>query len=186
MYLFQIPLIHATVAPLLMPDYPTRMSISAAMWLSPSCSHPTCYLQDRDEIADDVIIAQPRNRCVKVTHSVGNIITVPSGINPRATVASIKVLFRGIKASIHTRFALSHAHVLSILHSYKPYSGFIQGDLSTFRLNATVRAAFMPDSTLEFLPISSSRKCVKSSIFSCFLHSLQWFAPQKLPRYFPA
>ena len=32
-------------------------------------------------------------------HSVGNIITVPSGINPRATVASIKALFRGVKAS---------------------------------------------------------------------------------------
>ena len=33
----------------------------------PSCSHPPCYLQDRDEIADDVIIAPSRNRCVKVT-----------------------------------------------------------------------------------------------------------------------
>lgn len=40
-----------------MPDYPTRMSISATLRLSSSCSHPTCYLQDRDEIADDVIIA---------------------------------------------------------------------------------------------------------------------------------
>ena len=30
-------------------------------------------------------------------HSIGNIITVPSGINPRATVASIKVLFSGHK-----------------------------------------------------------------------------------------
>ena len=54
-------------------------------------------------------------------HSVGNIITVPSGINPRATVASIKVLFRGIKASIHTRFALSHAHDLGILHYREHY-----------------------------------------------------------------
>lgn len=49
-------------------------------------------------------------------HSVGNIITVPSGINPRTTVASIQVLFRGIKASIHTCFVLSYAHVLGILH----------------------------------------------------------------------
>lgn len=54
-------------------------------------------------------------------HSVGNIITVPPGINPRATVASIKVLFRGIKASIHTRFALSHAHGLAILHYREHY-----------------------------------------------------------------
>lgn len=30
------------------------MSISATMCLSPSCSHPPCYLQDRDEISDDV------------------------------------------------------------------------------------------------------------------------------------
>ena len=50
-----------------MPDYTTRMSISAAMWLSLSLSQPTCYLQDRDEIADDVIIVKSRNRYVKVT-----------------------------------------------------------------------------------------------------------------------
>ena len=61
--------IHVTVAPLLLPDYPTRMSISATMWLSPSCSQPTCYLQDRDEIVDDVIIAQPRNHCVNISTS---------------------------------------------------------------------------------------------------------------------
>lgn len=35
----------------------------------------------------------------EIHRSVGNIITVPSGINPRATVASIKGLFRGVKAS---------------------------------------------------------------------------------------
>ena len=67
MPLFPVPLIHATVAPLLMPDYTTRMSISATMCLSSSCSQPTCYLQDRDEIADDVIIVKFRNRYVKVT-----------------------------------------------------------------------------------------------------------------------
>lgn len=44
---------------LIMPDSPTRMSISATMCLSPSCSHPPCYLQDRDEISDDVIITKP-------------------------------------------------------------------------------------------------------------------------------
>ena len=105
-------------------------------------------------------------------HSVGNIITVPSGINPRATVASIKVLFQGINASIHSRFALAHAWVLGIL----PAS----------QLNATVRAAFIPDSTLEFLPIFSRRKCTKMSIFSGFLRSLRWFDPRKLPRCFQA
>ena len=101
-YALNCTIFDVTVAPLLMPDYPTRMSISATMWLSPSRSHPTCYLQDRDEIADDVIIAispdTPKPLC-KSHHSVGNIITVPSGINPRATVASIKVLFRSVKAS---------------------------------------------------------------------------------------
>ena len=154
-----------------MPDYPTRMSISATMCLSPSRSHPTCYLQDRDEIADDVIIVKSRNRYVKVTAISVHLLTVQSGISSRATVASIKVLFEGIKASIHTRFALAHAQALGILHYQKQYFGFAQGNLPTFQLDATVRGAFMPDSTLEFLPIFSSLKCTKSSIFSDFLHS---------------
>ena len=119
-------------------------------------------------------------------HSVGNTITVQSDINPRATVASIKVLFRGIKASIHTRFALSHAHGLGILLYHECCIAHIQGNPPTFWLNATVRAAFMPDSTLEFLPIFSSLKCTKTLIFSHFLHSLQWFDPQKSPRCFQA
>ena len=168
-----------------MPDCPTRMSISVSM----RCSHPPCYLQDRDEIADDVIIAispgTPKPLC-ESHRSVGNIITMPSGINPRATVASIQVLFRGIKASIHTRSALSHAHAFSILHYHECYIAPTQGSLPTFQLNATVRGVFMPDSTLEFLPIFSNLKCTKSSIFSGFLHSLQWFGPQKLPRCFQA
>ena len=104
-------------------------------------------------------------------HSIVNTVKVPSGINPRATVASIKVLFRGINASIHTRFALAHAWVLGILHYHEWYIAPMQGILPTFLLDATVRAAFMPDSTLEFLPISSSLKCTKLSIFSYFLHS---------------
>ena len=104
-------------------------------------------------------------------HSVGNVITVPSGINPRATVASIKVLFRGVKASNWPRFALSHAHGLGILHYHECYIAPTQGSLPTFQLNATVRGVFMPDSTLEFLPIFSNLKCTKSSIFSGFLHS---------------
>lgn len=176
----------ATVAPLLMLDYTTRMSISVTMCLSPSLSQTTCYLQDRDEIADDVIITKPRNRCVKVTTVSVHPLTVPSGITPRATVASIKELFRGIKASIHTRFAFAHARVSGILHYHECYIAPMQGNLPTSRLNATVRAAFMPDSTPELLPIFSSKKCTKSSVFSGFLHSLRWFDPQKLPRYFQA
>ena len=168
-----------------MPDCPTRMSISVSM----RCSHPPCYLQDRDEIADDVIIAispgTPKPLC-ESHRSVGNIITMPSSINPRATVASIKVLFRGINASIHTRSALSHAHAFSILHYHECYIAPTQGSLPTFQLNATVRGVFMPDSTLEFLPIFSNLKCTKSSLFSGFLHSLQLFGPQKLPRCFQA
>ena len=186
MPLFPVPLIHATVAPLLMPDYTTRMCISATMWLSPSLSPPPCYLQDRDEIADDVIIAKPRNRYVKVTAISVHPLTVQSDINPRATVAPIKVLFRGVKASIRLSFALSHAHAPGILHYQVRHIAPVQGVLPVSYCDATVRAAFMPDSTLEFLPIFSSLKCTKSSIFSGFLHSLQWSAPRKRPRCFPA
>ena len=186
MCLFQVPLNHATVAPLLLPDYTTRMGISAAMWLSPSLSHPTCYLQDRDEISDDVIFAKSRNRYVIVTVISVHLLTVQSDINPRATVASIKVLFRCIKASIHSCFALSHAHTLGISHYQECCIARIQGNLPVPHYNATVRAAFIPDSTPEFLPIFSSSKCTKASIFSGFLHSWRWFGPRKLPRCFQA
>ena len=170
MCLFQVLLIHATVASLLMTDSPTRMSISATMWLSPSCSHPPCYLQDRDEISDDVIIVQSRNRYVKGT-AVVDTITVPSGINPRATVASIKGHFRGVKALTRPHFAVAHAQTLVILHYHECCIIPMQVILPTFQLDATVRAAFMPDFTLESLPIFISRRCVISSIFSDFLHS---------------
>lgn len=162
------------------------MSISATMWLSPSLSHLPCYLQNRDEIADDVIITKPRNRCVKVTVISVHPLTVQSDINPRATIASIKVLFQGINASIQPHFALSHAHGLGILHYHECYIAPMQGSPPAFQLNATVRAAFMPDSTLDFLSISSSSKCTKTLIFSGFLHSLRWFDPQKRPRCSPA
>lgn len=102
--LFQVPLIHATVAPLLMPDSPTRMSISVSMCLSSSCSHPPFYLQYRDEIADDVIIVKSRNRYVKVTAISVYPLTVQSDIKPRATVAFIKVLFLGGKSLEMTSF----------------------------------------------------------------------------------
>lgn len=62
----------------------------------------------------------------------------------------------------------------------------IAGGVLIIAVNATVKRVFMPDFALEFLPIFSSRKCVKSSIFSGFLHSLQWFDLQKRPRYFQA
>lgn len=164
-----------------MPDYPARMSISAAMCLSLSCSQPTCYLQDRDEIADDVIIAQPQNRYVKVTAISVHPLTVQSDINPRATVASMKALFEGIKASIRLSSALAHAYALGILRYQECYVALMQGILPTSQLDATVRAEFMPDSTPEFLPIFSGRKCTKSSIFSYFLHSLQWSDPLPHP-----
>ena len=131
MCLFQVLLIHATVASLLMTDFPTRMSISATMCLSPSCSHPPCYLQDRDKISDDVIIVQSRNRYVKGT-AVVDTITVPSGINPRATVASIKGHFRGVKALTRPHFAVAHAQTLVILHYHECYITPMQGDLPTF------------------------------------------------------
>ena len=156
------------------------------MWLSPSCSHPSCHLQDRDEIAGDVIIAQFRNRYVKITTVSVYPLTVPSGINPRATVASIKGHFRGIKALTRPHFAFAHAQTLVILHYHECYITPMQGNLPAFQLDATVRAAFMPDTALKFLPIFSSLKCTKMSIFSGFLHSLRWFGPQKLPRCFQA
>lgn len=65
---------------------------------------------------------------------------------------------------------------------YRPYAG----QSASFQLNATVRGVFMPDTTLEFLPIFSRSKCTKSSIFSDFPHSWQSSAPRKLPRCFQA
>ena len=44
---------------------PTRTSNSMSMRFS----HPSCYLQDWDEIADEVIIARPRNHCVNISTS---------------------------------------------------------------------------------------------------------------------
>ena len=82
-----------------------------------------------------------------------------------------KSAFSELNASIHSRFALSHVHAPGILHHRVRYIAPVQGILPTFQLDATVRAAFMPDSTLEFLPIFSSSKCTKKSIFSGFLHS---------------
>lgn len=161
---------------------PTRTSNSMSMRFS----HPTCYLQDRDEISDDVIFAKSRNRYVIVTVISVHLLTVQSDINPRATVASIKVLFRGINVSTHTHFALSHAWVLGILHYHECYIAPMHGNLPAFQLHATVRAAFMPDSTLDLFPIFSSVKCTKTSIFSDFLRSSPWFGPRKLPRCFQA
>ena len=142
------------------------MSISMTSCLSSSCSHPPCY---RDEIADDVIIAQPRNHCVNVSTSHHNAIRH----KPTSYDCIHKSAFSGCKSSIHPRFAFAHAQVLGILHHWKWKFCVIQVILPTSLLNATVRATFIPDSTLEFLPIFSSSKCSKSSIFSGFLHSSQ-------------
>lgn len=66
-YALNCTIFDAMVAPSFMPDSPTRMSISATVWLSPSLSHPPCYLQDRDEIADEVIIVKSRNHYEIIT-----------------------------------------------------------------------------------------------------------------------
>ena len=88
--------------------------------------------------------------------------------------------------AFHTRFALAHAHALSILHYQMCYIALVFSNLPTSLLNTTIRAAFMPDTTLNFLPIFSSSKCTKTSMFSGFLHSLPWSGlPQRL-RYFQA
>ena len=150
-----------------MPDYPTRMSISVTMCLSSSCSHSTCHLQDRDEIADDVIIAQSRKNHVNISAvlrsaiwhkptSYGRIHT--SAFSGHKRLNSHSFCPRSRPCSRH--FALSRVLIAPM-----------QGNLPNFQLNATVRAAFIPDSTLEFLPIFSRRKCTKMSIFSGFLHS---------------
>ena len=165
-----------------MPDSPTRMSISATMCLSssallspkPGWNRRWCYHRQA-----------PITLC-ESHHSVGNTISVQSGINPRAAVTSIKVLFRGINASIQPHFALFHARVPGILHYQMFHIALVFGNLPTFQFDATVRAAFMSDSTLEFIPIFSSSKCTKASIFSCFHYSLQWFGPRKFPRCFQA
>ena len=119
MCLFQVPLIHAIVASLFMPDYPRRMSIRSSV--------PTCYLQDRDEIADDVIIVKSRNRYVKVTAISVHPLTVQSDINPRATVASIKVLFSGHKRlNLHSfcpLLRLGSRHFALLEAVFQPYTG---------------------------------------------------------------
>lgn len=123
MCLFLISLIHATVAPLLMPDYPTRKSISATMCLSSSCSPPPCYLQDRDEIADDVIIDKSRNHCV-------NIITSHHGAirhKPTSYRRIHKCAFSGHKRLDSHSFCLRsrprsrHFALSEVLH--RPYAG---------------------------------------------------------------
>ena len=78
-YALNCTIFDAMVASLLMPDYPTRMSISATMCLSPSCPHLPCYLQDRDEIADDVIIAISPGTPKPLCESHRNLGTSPHG-----------------------------------------------------------------------------------------------------------
>ena len=65
-----------------------------------------------DHVFIIILLTAPKPLC----ESLPNVGAMQSDINPRATVASIQVLFRGTNVSIHTRFALHHAHGLSILH----------------------------------------------------------------------
>lgn len=90
--------------------------------------HTNEYLREHEILTVELLSPRPRwNRrwcyhrpaSIKLCdnhHYVGNTRTVPSGINSAATVASIKVLFRGIKASFRSfscsgsrHFALSGA-----------------------------------------------------------------------------
>ena len=114
-------------------------------------------------------------RVQELTDDEATILMVNSNIQREHVLPSEKAFAYKMKMDAmkhQPHFALAHAWVLGIL----PAS----------QLNATVRAAFMPDFTLELLPIFSSQKRVEMSILSGFLHSLQWFGPQKLPRYFQA
>ena len=123
MCLFLISLIHAMVAPAFISDSTHLRYGSAPAYAG--LPHTNEYLCDHVVITITLTAAllSPRpgwNRrwCYHrqvpkplfESHcSVGNTITVQSDINPRATVASIKVLFRGVKVSIHTCFALSRS-----------------------------------------------------------------------------
>ena len=146
MCLFQIPLIHATVAPAFIPCsthscYGSSLAFAGLPHTNEyHCDHVVITIT----LTPDLLSSRPGwNRrwgyhcsdqitLCESPHSVGNIITVPSGINSRATVASIKVFFRGIKASIHTRFVLAHARTFSISHCQMCYIALIFGTLPVF------------------------------------------------------
>ena len=128
MCLFQTPLIHAMVASLHMPDYPTPMSISATMCLSSSCSHPPCYLQDRDEISDDVIHHQAPKRQCESHHSVGKYHHSAIWHKPTSYNRIHKSVFRVIKVSIQPHFDFLHARVSGILHYHECYIAPMQGN----------------------------------------------------------
>ena len=157
-----------------MPDYPTRMSISATLRLSSSCSHPTCYLQDRDEIADDVIIAISPGTPKPLCESHRNLGTSPhSAIRHKPTsYGRIHTsAFSGHKSLISHSFCSLTPMVSAFCTTRCSISASCRANSPAFQLDVTVRAAFMPDSALEFLPIFSSSKYTKLSIFSGFLHS---------------
>ena len=172
MCLFLISLIRATVAPAFIPG--STHSCYGSSLAFAGLPHTNEHLCDHVVITITLTVSllSPRpgwNRrwCYhrqapkSLCESFPNVGAVQSDIKPRATVASIKVLFRGINASIHTRFTLAHARALGILHCWKPHFSFIQGILPAFQLDATVRGAFMSDSTLEFLPILAAQNAQK-------------------------
>ena len=154
--------IHATATTVFSPDDTiTRYGSSLVYARLPHMNEHLC-----DQL---FIIALPRNYCVNISTSHHNAIK-----HKHTSYSRIhKSAFWGGKASFQPCFVFAHAQVLSILHHWKWKFCVIQVILPTSLLNATVRAAFIPDSTLEFLPIFNSSKCTKSSVFSGFLHPSQ-------------
>ena len=146
------------------------MSISATMRFS----HPTRYLQDRDEIADDVIIAISPGTPKPLCESHRNLSTSLHGAirHKPASYGDIhKSALSGHKRLNSHSFCpllrLGSRHFALLYAVFQPHVG----QFADFQLNATVRVAFIPDSTLDFISISSGLKCTKLSIFSYFLHS---------------
>ena len=132
-----------------MPDYPTRMSISATLRLSSSCSHPTCYLQDRDEIADDVIIAISPGTRKPLCESHRNLGTPPHGAirhKPTSYRRIHKSAFSGHKRLNSTSFCplsrpWSRHFVLScVLH--RPCIGHFAGFLLRRYCKSCIYARF--------------------------------------------
>ena len=142
MCLFQIPLIYATVAAAFIPG--STHSCYGSSLVYAGLPHTNEYLRNHVFIIILLTSALSSTRpgwnrrwgyhyAAQITlceshHSVGNIITVPSGINPRATVASIKVFFRVIKASIQPHSDSFHARVSGILHYHECYIAPMQGN----------------------------------------------------------
>ena len=163
--------IHATVASLLMPDYPhtnehlcdhvfiTILLTSALLSPRPGWNLRWCYHRQ----VPKPLCENHRNLGTSSHGAIRHKLTSYRRIHKSA--------IWGVKTSKWPRFALSRTHAPSILHCWECYIALVQGVLPVSCYDATVRAAFIPDSTLDLFSIFSSSRYTKSSIFSCFLHS---------------